>query len=144
MKYALLTLIMLGSVGVAVSGERPSLTIHVISSHIYFGDGKIGHTASVRVSMPDGSQAELWCDSNQSSGNAVAALLGSGSSSVQRTCLDLEAGDYKAEVKKDIVWIYVELPAENPHYAPDGTLLPRKMRLEKVKYHVTTAHQQER
>lgn len=82
------------------------------------------------VIMPDGTRADLWCKRQL------------------RNCVALNPGDYQAEIKpsyfnseENAVWIYVKLPVENSEYNSDGSLMPRKMRLEKIMYHVAAARQ---
>ena len=124
----------------ASAKEHSTVTVHVVKSHVETSEvaGDVlmpdGSKATiekerrslsiyVHIVMPDGSKATLWCETR----------------SVLRACSDPEPGDYKAEVSGDVVWLYLDLPAEKVKYSPDGKLLPRKTRLEKVKYRVVSA-----
>jgi len=71
--------------------------------------------------MPDGSRALLWCEVNL------------------RYCTDLEPGKYQAELDRGTAWVYVTTFTESPKYANNGTLLPRKTRVERVKYKILVA-----
>lgn len=125
MRYGLILLIV---TGMALAADRPPITIQVLNSHLYFNEQEASHSASVRALMPDGSEAILLCDS---SGFMTPS---------QHSCSDLAPGKYGAEVKKNTVWIYVDWPTEPTRYDASGKLLPRKTRLEKVKYRIATAH----
>jgi hypothetical protein len=126
---------------IASAKEHPTVTVHVVDSrvetsevdgHVLMPDGSKATiekqrgplTIYVHVVMPDGSKATLWCEAR----------------SVLRACSDPEPGDYKAEVAGDVIWLYIDLPAEKVKYGSDGKLLPRKTRLEKVRYHIITAN----
>jgi hypothetical protein len=125
----ILVLSLLVSANAAAKDHARTVVVHVTKSkidwHPYPDMPNIAFAVNVWVVMPDGSEAQLWCEQHV------------------RYCTDLQPGDYKAEITNDVVWIYVELPAEKAKYSPDGSLLPRKMRLEKIKYHVAFARHRE-
>jgi hypothetical protein len=68
--------------------------------------------------MPDGSKVHLWCEAHW------------------RMCVQLNPGGYKAEIDKDTVWIYVNTYTESQKYSPNGAMLPRGTRIDRVKYKI--------
>lgn len=74
---------------------------------------------NLRVMMPDGTGAVLWCQLKL------------------RDCQNLIAGNYEAEIGKDTVWLYYSAYAESPKYSKDGVALPRKTKTDKIKYRIT-------
>ena len=113
-------LLILASTTAAAKDHPQKVTVHVKDSKIGTGDD---NAIYVYVVMPDGSNAQLWCKPGP------------------HYCWGLDQGDYQAEIKGNVVWIYTELPSENVKYNADGSLMPRKMRLGKIMYHVAAAQQ---
>jgi hypothetical protein len=77
------------------------------------------HNVSLRAVMPDGSEVYLWCRVGW------------------RFCAELPKGSYKAEIDKKTVWIYATFYTDKPKYDSQGSMLPRKTQIEKIKFEIT-------